>query len=198
MYKKILSAAILAISINGAAQAQQSKPAYGPNILRLMPLTAFNGGVGLGLSYERILDANGKVGLNIPVSYGIRSGNSDMGGNEFNSALMINPGIKFYPSGQRKVTYALGASLFAAMGTDDGYRYDINQTYRYSNISTLQAGIMVNNYLQFNLSPKVNIGLELGVGPVYLDQRKDKTNNITYNEGLDVMGQFSFHIGYRF
>ncbi|WP_129020148.1 hypothetical protein [Edaphocola flava] len=194
MFKKLLSALLVLVMATGAATAQQNN--YGPNIIRIMPLTAFNGGVGLGASYERILDKDGKIGLNIPFSLGFRN-NGDYN-NDMNATFMVNPGIKFYPGGQRKVTYALGASLFASFGTNNGYRYDINQSYQYVNANTLQAGIMVNNYLQFNLSPKVNIGLELGVGPAYIDQERDVTNHITYNNGLNVMGQFSFHIGFRF
>jgi hypothetical protein len=194
MFKKLLSALLVLVMATGAATAQQNN--YGPNIIRIMPLTAFNGGVGLGASYERILDKDGKIGLNIPFSLGFRN-NGDYN-NDMNATFMVNPGIKFYPGGQRKVTYALGASLFASFGTNNGYRYDINQSYQYVNANTLQDGIMVNNYLQFNLSPKVNIGLELGVGPAYIDQERDVTNHITYNNGLNVMGQFSFHIGFRF
>jgi hypothetical protein len=194
MFKKLLSALLVLVMATGAATAQQNN--YGLNIIRIMPLTAFNGGVGLGASYERILDKDGKIGLNIPLSLGFRN-NGDYN-NDMNTTFMVNPGIKFYPGGQRKVTYALGASLFASFGTNNGYRYDINQSYQYVNANTLQAGIMVNNYLQFNLSPKVNIGLELGVGPAYIDQERDVTNHITYNNGLNVMGQFSFHIGFRF
>jgi len=194
MFKKLLSALLVLVMATGAATAQQNN--YGPNIVRIMPLTAFNGGVGLGASYERILDKDGKIGLNIPFSLGFNN-NGDYN-NDMNTTFMFNPGIKFYPGGQRKVTYALGASLFTSFGTNNGYRYDINQSYQYVNANTLQAGIMVNNYLQFNLSPKVNIGLELGVGPAYIDQEKDVTNNVMYNHGLNVMGQFSFHIGFRF
>lgn len=202
MYKKTLllaTATLMTLAAN-ARFTVESKPVYGNNILRLMPLTVFNDGVGLGLSYERILDPAGKVGVNIPVSLGIRNGYDNMSGmnTEMNTTVLINPGIKFYPSGQRKVTYAIGASLFAAMGTDDGYRYDNQGIYRYMNGSFLKTGILVNNYLQFNLSPKVNIGMELGIGPIYLNQYKDNTTNSTRNEGIEPMGQFSFHIGYRF
>lgn len=196
MYRKFLSFLMILVIAAGSASAQKNNTAYGPNIVRIMPLTAFNGGVGLGLSYERILDKDGKIGLNIPFSLGFNN-NGDYN-NDMNTTFMFNPGIKFYPGGQRKVTYALGASLFASFGTNNGYRYDQSQSYQYVNANTLQAGIMVNNYLQFNLSPKVNIGLELGVGPAYIDQERDVTNNITYNNGLNVMGQFSFHIGFRF
>lgn len=180
----------------GSATAQQSNNTYGPSMIRIMPLTAFNGGVGLGLSYERILDKDGKIGLNIPFSLGFNN-NGDYS-DDLNTTFMVNPGIKFYPMGHRKVTYALGASVFASFGSNNGYRYNQNQNYQYVNANTLQAGIMVNNYLQFNLSPKVNIGLELGVGPAYIDQETDVTNNVTTNNGLNVMGQFSFHIGFRF
>ncbi|RQO30092.1 hypothetical protein DBR32_10925 [Taibaiella sp. KBW10] len=205
MYKKcVLIAASAAMALTASAQERTTvmRPVYGANIVRIMPLTVFNDGVGLGLSYERILDKDGKVGVNIPVSLGIRNnsynGSTGSYDQRMNYTVLVNPGIKFYPSGQRKVTYAIGASLFAAMGTDDSYRIDNLGIYHYTEGSFLKTGIMVNNYLQFNLSPKINIGLELGIGPMYLNQYKDNNTNTTTNYGIDVMGQFSFHIGYRF
>ncbi|RQO30093.1 hypothetical protein DBR32_10930 [Taibaiella sp. KBW10] len=209
MYRNI-ALGILVSTICLGATAQQKNTTLktetaidGKNIVRLMPVTIFNEGVGLGLSYERILDANGRIGFTLPLSLGIRNSNFDnytsYNGDNRGYSFLVNPGIKFYPAGQRKkVSYALGASLFAATGQSDVY--DINNTgfYRLSNGNFLRMGIMVNNYLQFNLNRKLNIGLEVGVGPMYLNRYKDRSTNQTYNMGIDAMGQFSFHIGYRF
>ncbi|RQO30091.1 hypothetical protein DBR32_10920 [Taibaiella sp. KBW10] len=202
MYKKcVLIAATTAITLTASAKERTTviRPAYGAHMLRVMPLTVFNGGVGLGLSYERILDKDGKVGLNIPMSIGIKNKYNNLAtpSNEMNYTFLINPGIKFYPTGQRKVTYALGASLFAALGTYDGNYYRRGM-YRYEEGNLLQAGIMINNYLQFNISPKANIGLELGVGPSYLNQYTESTTSTSRNTGIGVMAQLGFHIGYRF
>src|SRR5690606_29386857 len=101
-------------------QAQSSKTnnavAY-PNSLRFYALNAFvEGGVGVGFGYERLVSKDGKVGVNIPFHFGFRQEpNYNGNGNTSdisNSAFMFNPGLKFYPAGQRRVNYSIGLSLF--------------------------------------------------------------------------------------
>lgn len=200
MNKKIaLSMLSIVVAASTSAFATPPKPAYGQNILRFTPVTIFNENVGGGISYERILDKDGKIGLNIPVYFGVSSYDNYYNGSNYNNinnySVFINPGIKFYPAGQRKVTYAIGASLFTMMGDDDYYNSNGGPTYRV-NASYMKAGIMVNNYLNFNISPKFNIGLEVGIGPSYLNQYTE--NNYRTTEGIEVAGQFGFHLGYRF
>ena len=178
------------------ALSQQPKAAYGPNIIRFTPVTVFDNSVGVGISYERILDKDGKIGIHIPVYAGLNTNNSYYNGwggydTYANYSLFLNPGVKFYPAGQRKVTYALGASLFTMLGDNDYYDGNI-----YEKESYLKAGIMINNSVHFNITPKFNLGLELGVGPSYINQYHRA--NVTYNDGIGVSAQFGFHMGFRF
>lgn len=173
-----------------------AKAYYAPNIVRFTPVTVFDEAVGIGFSYERILDKDGKISVNIPVYLGLNTNSGYNNGwgynNTTNYSMLINPGVKFYPAGQRRVTYALGASLFTMMGEDDNYYGGpINEQADY-----FRAGIMINNYINFNITPKFNLGMELGVGPRYINQYKTATT--TYNEGISVSAQFGFHMGFRF
>lgn len=172
-----------------------AKAYYSPNIIRFTPVTIFDNSVGIGFSYERILDKDGKISVNIPVYLGLNTNNGFNSGpgyyNNSNYSMLLNPGVKFYPGGQRKVTYALGASLFTMMGEDDYYYGGPADNADY-----LKAGIMINNYVHFNITPKFNLGLELGLGPSYINRYQ--TTYYTHHEGISFSAQFGFHMGFRF
>ena len=204
MKRLLLSLSCLAMTAGSFAQ-EITRTSYDPNILRLHPLTVFSdaGYVGFGLAYERILDADGKVGFNLPFSYGMR--NSNYSGNymdtKLNTAFSINPGIKFYPAGQRRVSYALGLSVFVTSATNDRYDYvgvDNNGNPIYKDIdgSILQAGMMLNNYVHFSITRKFQAGLELGIGPSYLNRTTE--NGKTFSSGIQVYPQVGMFVGYRF
>ncbi|WP_129020147.1 hypothetical protein [Edaphocola flava] len=183
------------LSARPPVQQASARPLYGPNVVRFTPVTVFDNSVGIGFAYERILDKEGKISVNIPIYLGINTNSGYYSGpgynNNTNYSMLLNPGVKFYPAGQRRVTYALGASLFTMMGEDDYYYGGPADKADY-----LKAGIMINNYVHFNITPKFNLGLELGVGPSYINQYK--TVNYTNNEGIGFSAQFGFHMGFRF
>lgn len=183
------------LSARPPVQQASARPQYGPNIVRFTPVTVFDNSVGIGFSYERILDKDGKISVNIPVCLGINMNNGYNGwgySTNTNYSIFLNPGVKFYPAGQRRVTYALGASLFTMMGEDDYYYGGpANEEADY-----FRAGIMINNYVHFNITPKFNLGLELGVGPRYINQYR--TTQSTFSDGISVSAQFGFHMGFRF
>lgn len=202
MKKVIMLIPATVLAITGFAQSSKKSEVspYGKNIVRLHPINVFvNGGVGFGLSYERILSDDGKFGLKIPFHFGMNTDYSGWGSsaNITNYSLMINPGIKFYPMGQRKVTYGLGFSLFGITGDNNHYVYNSNNnSYRLVNGSHSNFGMMVDNSIQFNLTPKFNIGLELGLGPSYFNRYND--GSTSYNDPIEMMASFNFHMGYRF
>ncbi len=218
--KKIILLIIATSTIVISGFAQRSKKEsidYGKNIIRLNPISFFEyGGVGFGLGYERILSEDGNFGLKIPFFMGMRTDNFIFGqGGSHNSSisnysLMINPGIKFYPTGQRKITYGLGFSVFGIFGSNNHYEYIYNSQQNKSfrtlmDGSHINFGMMVDNSIQFNLTPKFNIGLEVGVGPSYYNSYTQTTqgpSNTFFKERrtepLQMMGSFNFHIGYSF
>lgn len=194
---KKISLVLLAGAMSILGHAQKTND-YGRNILRLYPLNVFSSGnVGVGLSYERILSSDGKFGLKIPIHWGVDEANDGYYSDDVitRSGFMVNPSVKFYPAGQRKVTYGLGFSLFGVWANNDYYKYD-NGFVRRVDGTREQMGMLLENSVQFNLSPKFNIGLELGIGPSYINRYTE--NGRTYNDGITAMGLFNFHVGYRF
>lgn len=183
------------------AQAQKASVTYGNNTIRFAPLKVYDMGVGLGFSYERHLDPEQKISLTLPIDISfINTYYSNMNNpyrhNKVNSYVYFSPGIKFYPSGQRKVNYAIGANLIIGSGTglyNSGHFDQFqNWIYKEEELKHFRMGMMVNNYLNFNITNKFNIGIELGLGAIYINQYKDKPN-----EGITGTGNVAFTMGFR-
>jgi hypothetical protein len=178
---------------------------YGSNIIRLAPISVMDIGVGFGLSYEKIFGKEQMVGLVLPVSLmlddtGYDPGNSGNSGNtHYNTYFYFNPGLKIYPFGQRKVTYAVGPSLLLGYGGGKEWRFD-GTYYEEVEKTKLRLGMMVNNYVNFQITPSFNLGMELGLGVRYYDRTTYDMlqGDITYHEEINVTGQFSMTLGYRF
>ncbi|WP_118973566.1 hypothetical protein [Taibaiella koreensis] len=187
-------------------RGQQPGAAYGTNILRVAPLTVMDVGVGFGISYEKILDKNQMIGLILPVHFLISDNDDFFSGN--NNSLSntqtyfyFTPGLKVYPFGQRRVTYAVGPSLMLGYGGGKDYQYDyLTGLTTDADIRKFRLGMLVNNYVNFQLGPTFNLGLELGIGVRYLDQERVEFRDYTRteNKDLDATGQFSLTLGYRF
>lgn len=196
-----LSLLVLAILSSKAQNIE-----YPKNIIRAYALNAFvYGGVGVGLGYERILDKEGKLGVNIPLHFAFSQNvydNSLSGGysgdlNHF--ALMFNPGFKFYPNGQRRATYGIGISIFGQYNSEDRLEYLQSGGNRLVTQDDYRLGLLINNSVQFNITKRFNLGLEIGVGPSYLNKYYDSYTNKYQNRGnIDFMAQFGMHIGFRF
>jgi hypothetical protein len=179
---------------------------YGNNIIRIIPFTAMDIGVGFGLSYESIVSKDKVIGIHLPF-YLMTETNLDNFNNNNSSSFertyfYFNPGIKIYPMGQRRVTYAVGPSLMFGYGGGKEWDYSSNNFAIQKDVTRLRVGLLINNYLNFQLSPALNMGIDLGLGVRYIDrtQYKDPTNNAAYdvNKGIGVSGQFGFSLGYRF
>jgi hypothetical protein len=181
---------------------------YGTNILRISPITVMDLGVGFGLSYEKIFGTDQMVGLVLPVymllndnnNYDPFMGSSDMNSNH--TYFYFNPGLKIYPFGQRRVTYAVGPSLLFGTGGGTEWRYNNNtNTNEQTDITKLRMGMLVNNYVNFQITKGFNLGIELGLGALYIDRETIDRPNVpshTYNNGINVTGAFSLTLGYRF
>lgn len=199
--------------INGNLPAQNSAIHYGSNILRLNPITAMDIGVGFGLSYEKILGSEQKVGLIFPVSMIIQNKeNFDYLAGSYNNAryntyVYFTPGVKIYPFGQRKVTYAVGPNLMFAYGGGNEYQYrtDAYGGAYLDNVKStrVRLGLLANNYVNFQITRSFNIGLEGGLGLRYYDKQTFSgsafyAGNGDISNGFDISGQFSVSLGLRF
>ncbi len=188
-------------------RSERSNIDYGANILRLSPITVMDIGVGFGLSYERLLDKHQMVGLVLPVHVLLENDGDDFfgggnyyNGNETHAYVYFTPGLKIYPFGQRRVTYAVGPSLMLGYGGGKEWRYDGTTYGQRIDVRRLRMGMLVNNYVNFQIGPSFNLGLELGLGVRYLDRETVDYPYArdVYNHGLEATGQFSMTLGYRF
>lgn len=185
-------------------------PEWGDNIIRLNPITALDVGVGPGISYERIFSADKRVSFILPVSLLLQPDDNyynNYDNTQYFTYLYFTPGLKFYPFGQRRVTYAIGPNLIFGYGGGTGYEnhYDPNTGgYYYENIkkNSFLFGVLVNNYANFQISNNFNLGITAGLGVRYLNHEKITNLNHhsvqTVNNPMTVTGQFSFSLGYRF
>lgn len=198
-------------SQNGRQQTENTSglrhPEFGDNILRLNPITALDIGVGPGISYERIISADKKVSIILPFSLLLHNENdyATYDESEYTTYFYFTPGLKFYPFGQRTVTYAVGPNLMFSYGGGDTYSsiYDPGQgstMYYPVHKQIFRLGILVNNYVNFQITPSFNLGVTAGLGVRYINHEKLTYSGKAeqYNRPIDITGQFAFSLGYRF
>ncbi|MCF0051446.1 hypothetical protein LXM25_15350 [Dyadobacter sp. LJ53] len=176
---------------------------FGRHMVNFSPFKALDSGPGLGLSYEILADKKGYFGIILPVSL-IFPDRFDLfdGYGDQREAFYFSPGLKIYPFGQKRVTYAVGPSIFTGFGKqvrNDGY-YDPN-TGTYPNTRSeskiFRFGIIVNNYVNFQISDHFQIGLNGGFGSRYID-RETYNDTRSTNGGINITGEFNFNLGLRF
>lgn len=176
---------------------------YGRNILTISPFKALDSGPGLGFSYERLIGENQYVGIILPVAfifqeYNVYSSSIDLS-NHYYTNFYVSPGLKIYPFGQRKVTYAVGPNVMLGFNKDRDSQYVPTGTSGYYNSTernSFRLGLIINNYLNFQITPRINLGLNGGLGMRYLDKRTSSYRS--YNDGMQVTGEFAFNFGFRF
>jgi hypothetical protein len=164
-------------------------------VLAISPLQFTDNGVGFSVSYEHSLDPTGIVTYILPVA-----ATFDMTNTSYtNSMYYFMPGLKFYPTSWKgKVKYAIGPSVLLGAGERHEYDEAVMPLYSsyYYNVeqqgSKYQLGVMVNNYLNFQPTAHLYMGLEFGFGFTYLNQF------MGHNQGVDGLVQGCFKIGYNF
>lgn len=217
MTKQIIALGLALLSVSIGAQAKSSKdqndghrsrPVYGDNIIRFNPLTAMDIGTGPGISYEHIFGEDKNIGLVLPFSLLLSDENDgyyNNGNTRYATYFYFTPGLKFYPFGQRRCTYAIGPNLMLGYGGGERTesQYDpVTQSYYLEQFKTrvFRLGILVNNYFNFQVTPAFNIGAALGLGARYIDHetRTSGGHDVSYNNPIAITGQFTLSIGYRF
>jgi hypothetical protein len=176
------------------------------NILSASPVSlSQHTPTGFGVQYERSIDNDGKVSFYLPVSYNF--GNSDPCDKTVKSHILsVAPGIKYYPKGNdRKVSYAIGASIVAATGNSNCQCDVIDKpvSIEHSDAEMQETGVTKNPYgpvrelggmlvnsININASPKIFIGSDLGVGAGYSKYKSES--------GAAILFQFSVKAGYKF
>ncbi len=177
--------------------------AFGKNVFRFSPFKVLDSGPGIELSYEILVDKGQRFGIVLPVSLIFPDSHpiGFEGGNIGNKYWYAAPGLKIYPFGQRKVTYAVGPSVFTGFGRIDRYEssYDpATNTYTGKEIvrDNFRMGVIVNNYVNFQITQQFLIGLNGGLGSRYVD--RETNNGIIHRGNVQVTGEFNFNLGFRF
>ncbi len=192
---------------------------YGNNFIAVTPAAytvAMDGSmndVGVGISYERLLDKKGHIGLNLPVLMCFTSnrdfnnyryyygGNNPSYSGNYHS-FFFEPSLKFYPASSREaVRYSLGASLFCSLGTEPSAVYSYNNyygsgtptegTYQYSII-----GFMLANSVNIMAGNHVYMAIDLAAGVPVSDNRHANKDGLEFLLGPFL--QFGFKLGYRY
>ncbi len=182
----------------------QDEP-MGRNKVDFSAFKALDSGPGFGISYERILDKNGYFGLllpftlTIPDSYYFPTGSETSDNDQM---YYFSPSLKIYPFGQKRVTYAVGPTLYAGVGKR-WYNYTefIPTTQVYithdEDRDRFRMGMIVNNYVNFQITKHFQIGLNAGAGPRYIDREKFGSK-VYRTRGMEITGEFNFNLGFRF
>ena len=188
---------------------------YGNNILSVIPgaySVSLDGSIndpGVGISYERLLDENGHIGLSLPVIVNFSSNKDFNNTNSINytgvgytgterfTSFCFMPGVKFYPArNTESVRYSLGASFFVISGGEPYQVYDYGSgvtagTYRYA-----MYGLMFSNSVNVSLKKHLYMALDINAGIPFSDNRyKDQT---AADDLFLPMLQFVLRIGGRF
>jgi hypothetical protein len=219
-FKTMFAAIAMALTVPAVSHSQDSKARqagnqmqYGTNIVRLAPITAMDIGVGFGVSYEKIFGDNQMVGIILPVTLLLENSNNNdvytgaYNQDHFNTYVYFTPGVKIYPFGQRKVNYSVGPNLMLGYGGGKQTQTVTNAYGAETQVSVtstrLRLGLLVNNYVNFQVSPLFNLGLEGGLGMRYYDKTSYSgssyyAGNGDFHNGFDITGQFSLTLGLRF
>lgn len=137
------------------------------------------------MSYERILN-NGKIGLQIPLSFGYATGNNfgnDVLISQFYSGLYLN----FYPTGQGKVRYLLGPGLRFGLGHENYY-----DNGNKNGDDSFYSKILINNGVVFSPIESLSLSAILSLGIRYFPEAQDD------NEVVRTTAHFSINLSYRF
>ena len=184
------------------------RSSYGTNIISISPLSALDIGIGVGASYEKILGADQNIGIVIPVHLMFEQNNDyyyngyyGYNSNHYNSYFYFTPGIKIYPFGQRKVTYAVGPNLMMGAGGGKQWATDNNGNNYQVTTNKFRFGMLVNNYVNFQFSKSFNMNIQAGLGVRYIDHESESdyiNGKDSYSNGMNVTGEFAVSLGYRF
>jgi len=174
---------------------------YGNNILAISPLQITEKGIGVGLSYEAVLDKRGILSFYLPAMISFDNFDNGNGTSNYGRPFYyFMPGLKFYPTGSKGVVrYAVGPNLVLRYGQEYIDQYYYSSTYPYTSYhyaygyeDRFSLGVQITNSLNINPTDHLHLGLEMGIGLTYLNQLNG------YNDNINGFFNLGFKVGYRF
>jgi len=181
----------------------RKKMNYGRNFIRFSPIKFLDlSAAGLGLEYEYLFGKSKRFGVNIPVTVMFKQNripNTNGSSEEmrYTPYFFINPGLKIYPSGQKRVTFATGPSLMIGYGKHKEWSVINTPTSSYTQYlerDNFRFGLIIMNYLNFQFTPEFSMHIDAGIGIRYVNHYTDPD----FSDDITPTGQFSLGFGYRF
>lgn len=162
-------------------------------LLTVSPMQFTENGVGLSVSYEKGIDKDGIITYNLPVMATFNLSNTYEQVHNQDAMFYVMPGLKFYPTSYfGKVKYAVGPALVLGAGQQTIYTNEFPYySPQYNTYSKFILGIVVNNSLNINPTPRFYMGLDFGFGFSYIN----RVDNV--NKGMMGLVNGGFKIGYR-
>lgn len=204
MKKAILTLLTLAVTFVSFAKENNNNNnksvSYGSNLLSFAPISVIDRGMGIGLTYERMLDQEQKVSFVLPLDLVFVDPNISSDDSKV-FYTYLSPGVIFYPAGLRKINYGIGTNLMLGYGSGSEWVFD-NQwnNQMLTEFTNFRMGMMVNNYLLMNIKHNLSLSLNFGMGLRYINSYNYTVQGFGNNNSnvVDVIGQFKFQFGYRF
>lgn len=173
------------------------------NELEIVPITISDMGVGLGLSWERFLSQN--VSIVLPFFYSTQKKESgqamDLSNTRFNDFFAVAPGLKFYPNGRKRLSYAIGPNVQFEYGTGtDRYLHSDPTSESVVTEVTFRRyrwSLLISNYFEFQISKRASIGLVGAFGLLCHDKSSFKSSfpSVPESKGIDLTGRLSVVFG---
>lgn len=162
-------------------------PKFGRNIFLIHVSDLFY--LNYTMSFER-QSADGKFGFQIPVSIGLEQSGDGIGIGTFQNIFYSGLGLKYYPLGQRKVSYFFGPSVKIGVGES----FDFSSESDKANF----VKIHFNNGLLITPAGGFTLSVIGGIGVRAFDITKNQSySNYDDLKGFTPSGYLSFMLGYR-
>lgn len=192
--KKYITTALMLLAGIAPAFSQNET-----NAIRFSPVGVNEIGTTVGINYEKYLSKNSRLSLIFPLDVVFRQHERLWTSDDRSSPayFYFTPGFKFYPaSRERPVKYAIGSNLVLGSGDRYYYNSDFNTggSWRehYERANNTRVGVMVTNYVNFDISRKFTMGINLGFGLLYVDKSKFKQNDVGGTVQLNTNFGFKF------
>ncbi len=179
-----------------------AQPKMLPNIVSLAPLQFSENGLGVGFSYERMLDKSNYISFYLPLiaTFDLNNGTyTDLNGLRHNgnsdAMFYCMPGIKVYPTGaEGLIKFGIGPSIVIGAGqkSEKVYNGPYGAISGYNVNDHQVVGMIINNSLNINTSTHIYLGLDFGFGITYFSR------SAGLNDGTNGLVSGSFKIGYRY
>jgi hypothetical protein len=191
---------------------------YGKNIFCFTPLSVYDKGTGIGISYERFLDKKKYVSFYLPIHYIFLKSGASIGSSSSSGSSASSPynydfrpsigtaqlGLKVYPfTGNNIFALSVGPMIHLAYGTNYYLtKYTNSTSYPYTYTQELVSeekfvmGFMLHNGLQLTVAKMLYIGGELNLGICYSENFRSFKN--TDDKPSNFIAQFNIKCGIRF